>query len=78
MGHPSWTSDYDGRVRRATALFAGRMSAQAARAFVRATGARVLVSDCTSRADLPTLLGPTLAARRNFGCVAVYTVAPDG
>jgi hypothetical protein len=78
VGHPSWTRDYGRRVRQATALFDGRMPARSARAFVRATGARVIVSDCASRADLPALLGPTIVARRSFGCVAVYRVAPGG
>jgi hypothetical protein len=73
VGHPSWTRDYGLRVSRATALFAGRMPARAARAFVRATGARVIVADCDSRADLAALLGPAIAATRRFGCVAVYT-----
>src|SRR4029453_18024933 len=77
VGHPSWTRDYGVRVSRATALFAGRMPAATARAFVRSTGAGVIVSDCASRGDLPALLGPTIAARRSFGCVAVYTLTAD-
>jgi hypothetical protein len=74
VGHPSWTSDYALRVSRATALFAGRMPAPTARAFVRSTGARLIVSDCASRPGLRALLGPAVVASRRFGCVAVYTL----
>jgi hypothetical protein len=78
VGHPSWTRHYGLRASRARALFGGRMPARGARAFVRATGAKLIVSDCASRGDLAALLGPVIAARRRFGCVAVYTVAPGG
>jgi hypothetical protein len=46
-----------------------------ARAFVRSTGARYVLSDCDYRADLARPLRPMLASVRRFGCASVYVVA---
>ncbi len=71
MGHASWTPAFAQRAREAHALFDGRMAPALARAFVRDTGARVVVSECGG-ADLGALLGPSVAATRRFGCATVY------
>jgi hypothetical protein len=64
--------------RRATisrALFNGSLTPAAARSFVRASGARFLLADCTTRADMRTLLGPLIRSTHGFGCATVYEVA---
>jgi len=74
MGHLSWTPRFYERAREAEALFAGEMGAALARAFVRDTGARVVVSDCRGGPDLRTVLGPMVAAVRRHGCATVYVL----
>jgi hypothetical protein len=41
---------------------------------VRASGARFLLADCTTRADMRKLLGPLIRSAHGFGCAAVYEV----
>lgn len=72
LGHLSWTPDFGERALEADALFTGRMAPAPARAFVRDTGARVLVSDCRGRVDLLPVLSPMVARVRRYGCAAVY------
>jgi hypothetical protein len=55
-------------------LFGGSMSPPAARKFVLNSGARFLLADCRSTADLPRLLGPIIRSSRGFGCASVYEV----
>jgi hypothetical protein len=42
---------------------------------VRTSGARFLLADCTTRADMRKLLGPLIRSVHGFGCAAVYEVA---
>jgi len=44
------------------------------RAFVSATGASLLISDCAHRAELAPTLEPLLASVHRFGCATVYVV----
>jgi hypothetical protein len=74
VGHGYWSSDYPARARAANALFGGRMRPPRARAFVAGTGATLLVSDCTHRANLTRSLRPVLEAVHRFGCARVYVV----
>lgn len=64
----------DQRVVATANLFNGVDGAAAARAFVRSTGARFLLEDCNSHANLTKLLRPLVVAQRRFGCASVYEV----
>ena len=72
VGHGDWSPDYPHRARAVNRLFSGALTPAAARRFVRATGARLLVSDCAHPADLGPALAPLLATTRRFGCARVY------
>ncbi len=78
VGNGYWSQDYPGRSRQADRLFGGRMRPGEARAFVRHTGAPLLVSDCRHRADLTQSLAPLLASVRRFGCARVYVLVAAG
>ena len=58
------------------ALFRGHERPGLAQSFVSATGARILLADCSKRRDLTRELGPLLRAKHRFGCARVYVVAP--
>jgi hypothetical protein len=72
VGHGYWSRDYEVQARQADRLFGGRMSPRAAQAFVAASGARILVSDCRHRANLSRTLRPLLGSVVRFGCARVY------
>jgi hypothetical protein len=55
-------------------LFTGKMSATAARAFVRASGARFLLADCRPTTNVGRLLRPLITSVHTFGCARVYRV----
>ncbi|MHB8656891.1 MAG: hypothetical protein ACYC91_02900 [Solirubrobacteraceae bacterium] len=63
-------------------LFDGRLSSTSARVFVAQSGARFVLADCQSTAELRRELAPLLISERQFGCAAVYEVrsasAPSG
>jgi hypothetical protein len=71
---PSWTPDYHERVAAADAVFAKQTPAAEVRRIVRSSGARFVLSDCTSRVDLTKALQPMLEETHHFGCSTVYTV----
>jgi hypothetical protein len=58
----------------ANKLFQGSMTSAAAQSFVLNSGARFVLADCQTTADLPKLLGPTIRSAHGFGCAAVYEV----
>jgi len=72
VGHGYWSRDYPQRARRADRLFDGHMTPGGARAFVRATGAGVVISDCAHPARLGRMLAPLIAVSFRFGCARVY------
>jgi len=74
VGNGYWSRDYFARARAADALFGGRMRPARARAFVLATGAALLVSDCRHRTNLTRDLRRVLTAVHRFGCARVYVV----
>jgi hypothetical protein len=75
VGNCLWSEpNCPGRATISRALFNGSLSPAAARSFVRASGARFLLADCTTRADMRALLGPLIRSVRGFGCAAVYEV----
>jgi hypothetical protein len=77
VGHPSWTRDFDQRVRETDALFAGRLPRDRALTLVRSSGARFVLTDC-GRATLPLdALRPALHPVRRFGCASVYRIQRD-
>jgi len=78
VGHGYWSRGYPARARRVDRLFDGHMTRAGARAFVRATGAGVLVSDCAHPARLDRTLAPLLAVSFRFGCARVYVLAAAG
>jgi hypothetical protein len=53
-------------------LFFGHLGPAAARRFVQSTGARFVLEDCESRAELGRLLAPLIASEQRVGCAAVY------
>jgi hypothetical protein len=78
VGHGDWSPHYRDRARLVDRLFDGDVgSAVAARAFVRATGARILIADCAHRGGeraLQRALAPALVSTRRFGCARVYVL----
>jgi hypothetical protein len=55
-------------------LFGGSATPAAAQSFVLATGARFVLADCATTADVRALLGPIVRSQHTFGCAAVYEV----
>ncbi|HEX8076054.1 MAG TPA: hypothetical protein VF545_13850, partial [Thermoleophilaceae bacterium] len=76
IGAGSWTPDFVPRRAAAERLFAGRLPAARARALVRASGARFLLSDCHARADIDRVVAGFTDPPRRFGCATVYRVRP--
>src|SRR5581483_4789470 len=75
VGNCLWSEpDCNGRSNLSRALFSGSLTAAQARNFVRASGARFLLADCTTTADMRKLLGPLIRSAHGFGCAAVYEV----
>jgi len=72
VGVVSWTPDFAARSALAETLFDGRMAAAEAQAFVRSTGAGLLLQDCLHPQPLEPLLRPLIASVRRFGCATVY------
>ncbi len=58
----------------ANSLFEGSMTPAAAQSFVLGSGARFVLADCQTTADLRKLLGPIIRSAHGFGCAAVYEV----
>lgn len=75
VGNCYWSQpDCAGRARSSEALLAGSLAALAARALVRSSGARFVLADCDTRANLVRLLGPIVRVAHRFGCAGVYEV----
>jgi hypothetical protein len=56
-------------------LFGGKATAAAAQTFVLGTGARFVLADCATTADMRNLLGSIVRSEHTFGCAAVYEVS---
>jgi hypothetical protein len=63
-----------GLTANAATLFQGSLTPTAAQSFVLNSGARFVLADCNTTADLPKLLGPIIRSSQSFGCAAVYEV----
>jgi hypothetical protein len=75
VGEWTWTPHFAARQARADQLFSGQLPPATAQRFVTSTGARFVLTDCSSRTvPVGQLLGPLVAARRTFGCATVYTL----
>jgi hypothetical protein len=75
VGNCLWSEpNCDSRATTSRALFNGGLTPAAARSFVRASGARFVLADCTTRVDMRKLLGPLIRSAHGFGCAAVYEV----
>lgn len=58
----------------ANMLFKGSLTPAAAQSFVLQSGARFVLADCQTTADMRKLLGPIIRSAHGFGCAAVYEV----
>jgi hypothetical protein len=74
IGAGSWTPDFTARQRQVEDLFAGRLSPARARALVRRSGARFLLSDCHGRADIARTVAGFTDPPRRYGCATVWRV----
>jgi hypothetical protein len=59
-------------------LFNGGMSQAEALTFVRSTGARFMLADCTAPSNLSQMLAPVTVSLTRFGCAAVYELDAPG
>ena len=55
-------------------LFTATPEIPAARSFVLSSGARFVLADCDTTADMTKVLGPLIRSAHEFGCAAVYEV----
>lgn len=67
-GHYSWSPDYYRRAAVAGQLFGGQLDPRTARWVIERSGARYVVTDCSTAVDL----GPLGLRPRRFGCATVY------
>jgi hypothetical protein len=74
VGAGSWTPDFTARQQQAENLFAGRLRPAQARALVRRSGARFLLSDCHGRADINRIVAGFTEPPRRYGCATVWRV----
>lgn len=66
------------RAQTAQKLFDGSLSTRDARTFVRQSGARFVLADCSTTTDLTRTLSPLLISIRRFGCATVYELDAPG
>jgi hypothetical protein len=59
-------------------LFSNLSSPAEGRRFVRSTGARFLLADCTAPSNLPQVLAPITTSQTRFGCASVYELDAPG
>jgi hypothetical protein len=82
VGHNVWTPQWDRRDGYVTRLFdyPGKrpLTAAAALALIKRTGARYVLEPCAARQKLWTLLEPRGYSRRVFRCVTVYSSRSAG
>ena len=74
IGAGSWTPDFTARQRQTEDLFAGRLSPARARALVRRSRARFLLSDCHGRADIAPTVSAFTDPPKRYGCATVWRV----
>lgn len=74
VGSTTWSPAFSSRSAATDDLFAGRMPARAAIAFVRGTSAKFMLVDCKSRQNIHIELAPLIMAIHRFGCASVYVL----
>jgi hypothetical protein len=75
VGHCLWSEPGCGvRAQMAQEVFDDSLDDAMTRQVVRLTGARFVLADCNTRADLDRVLAPMTEAVAHFGCAAVYTL----
>jgi hypothetical protein len=79
LGDCLWSEPHcAGRAAAAAALFHGGLNPGQAQRFVRRSGARFVLADCTATSNLSRLLRPMIVSDRRFGCARVFElVAPS-
>jgi hypothetical protein len=74
FGPAPWTPHFFARLAAVKALFGGELSPGEARALVRLSGARFVVSDCRTRIDIHALLAPLVEHSRAYGCATLLVL----
>ena len=74
VGAGSWTPDLVARQQQVEDLFAGKLSPAAARALVKRSGARFLLSDCHGRANISRTVSGFTDPPQRYGCATVWRV----
>lgn len=74
VGEFTWTPDFLARQVSADGVIDGVLAPAQARAVVVRSGARFVLRDCRSQANLRVLLGPLVGTEHHFGCAAVYAL----
>jgi hypothetical protein len=73
VGDCVWSEpNCSGRAELAQRTFDGSLAAASVRSFVRQIGARFLLADCQTSADMAAVLAPLTQSVHRFGCAAVY------
>lgn len=73
VGDCLWSEpNCSGRANQTAWLFRGNATPAAAQRFVLGSGARFVLADCATTADIRKLLGPIIRSARTFGCATVY------
>jgi hypothetical protein len=77
VGHETWTPSYSLRAAQVARLFSGALDHDPAleRAFVRSTGATVVLEPCGSRAQLGPALAPEGFTATRVDCAMIYAAA---
>jgi hypothetical protein len=66
------------RAQLAQQLLDGTIAADQVRRIVNRLGARFVLADCQTAADLPAVLGPIASSVTRFGCATVYRLRAPG
>jgi hypothetical protein len=74
VGDRRWERSFSAKQATVWNLLHRWLRPRPARAFVRGTGARLLLADCTTIGNVARLLGPLIRSVHRFGCAAVYDV----
>jgi hypothetical protein len=74
VAHPSWTEDFETRLREADDLFAGRLPRPQAIELVRSSRTRYVLRDCGRPRGPIEALRPVVVPEREFGCAGVYRI----
>jgi hypothetical protein len=74
VGNPYYSPQYFNRIAVTDELFLGMLTPEAARTAARDSGARFLLADCRSPAQLPAELSPISRSVHRFGCATVFVL----